>query len=68
MKTTTFAGWKREGRVVMAGQRSRYRNEYGDPMFSRDQTTPIGGVERITVYRDTQGRFVKQTVTTERYE
>ena len=47
----------------MQGERGLFRNEYGDKMFHRDQTTPIGGVERITVYRDTRGRFVKQTVT-----
>lgn len=58
----TFNGWKRAGRVVMAGQRGSYYNEYGDKMFHLDQTTPIGGVERITVYRDTLGRFVKRTV------
>lgn len=37
-------------------------NEYGDKMFYRNQTVPIGGVERITVYRDQFGRFVRKTV------
>ena len=59
----TFNGWKLRGRVVMQGERGLFRNEYGDMMFHRSQTTPIGGIERITVYRDTRGRFVKQTVT-----
>lgn len=63
----TFNGWKRQGRVVMAGERGVFRNEYGDAMFSREQTCPIGGVERITVYRDQNGRFVKQTTVTQRY-
>lgn len=58
----TFNGWKLRGRVVMQGERGLFRNEYGDMMFHRSQTTPIGGVERITVYRDTRGRFVKRTV------
>ncbi len=58
----TFNGWKRSGRVVMAGERGSHYNEYGDKMFHRSQTTPIGGVKRITVYRDTLGRFVKRTV------
>ena len=40
---------------------AEYENEYGDKMFHKNQTTPIGGVERITVYRDNSGRFVKQT-------
>lgn len=57
----TFNGWKKRGRVVMAGQRGEYENEYGDKMFHKSQTCPIGGVERITVYRDNSGRFVKQT-------
>lgn len=67
MKATTFNGWKREGRVVKQGQRSAFRNEYGDAMFYRHQTESIGGVERITVYRDRAGRFVKQTTVTERF-
>lgn len=58
----TFNGWKLRGRVVMQGERGLFRNEYGDMMFHRSQTTPIGGVERITVYRDTRGRFLKRTV------
>ena len=67
MKATTFDGWKRAGRVVMAGQRKAFVNEYGDAMFYRNQTKPLGGVEQITVYRDTRGRFVKQVTVTERY-
>lgn len=58
----TFNGWKKRGRVVMQGQRGQYENEYGDKMFHKNQTTMIGGVERITVYRDQRGRFIKQTV------
>lgn len=53
-----------EGWVVAQGQRGSFRNEYGDKMFHKNQTLPIGGVERITVYRDNYGRFVKKTVTT----
>lgn len=60
---STFNGWKLKGRVVMQGERGQFRNKYGDMMFHRSQTTPIGGIERITVYHDTRGRFVKQTVT-----
>jgi hypothetical protein len=62
MQACTFNGWKQRGRVVAAGERGLFRNEYGDMMFSREQTVPIGGVERITVYRDQRGRFVRQTV------
>lgn len=58
----TFNGWRQAGRVVMQGQRGSFKNEYGDYMFHKDQTCPIGGVERITVYRDNRGRFVKQVV------
>lgn len=64
---STFNGWKLQGRVVMAGERGEFRNEYGDKMFHRRQTCPIGGVERIVVYRDTRGRFVKQTTIVEKY-
>ena len=46
MSHKTFNGWKREGRVVDVGQRGQYRNEYGDMMFHRSQTVPIGGVEK----------------------
>ncbi len=35
-------------------------------MFHRSQTVPIGGIERITVYRDPYGRFVKRTAVTTR--
>jgi len=62
MSYSTFNGWKLQGRVVKQGERGQYRNEYGDKMFHRSQTTPIGGVERITVYRDSYGRFVKKTI------
>ena len=55
----TFNGWKKQGRVVMSGQRGVFRNEYGDKMFSRDQTCLIGGIERITVYRNQRGQFIK---------
>lgn len=63
MSYSTFNGWKQRGRVVVQGERGEYRNEYGDKMFHRSQTVPVGGVERITVYRDPYGRFVKKTVT-----
>lgn len=62
MSYSTFNGWKQRGRVVAQGERGQFRNEYGDKMFHRSQTVPIGGVERITVYRDSFGRFVKKTV------
>ena len=67
MSYVTFNGWKRAGRVVDAGQRGRFRNEYGDMMFHRSQTVPIGGVENIVVYRDKSGRFIKKTVETVQY-
>lgn len=67
MSYGTFNGWKKQGRVVMQGERGTHYNEYGDKMFHRSQTKPIGGVERITVYRDPYGRFVKQTTVTTRY-
>ena len=63
MSYNTFNGWKRQGRVVEQGQRGSFYNEYGDKMFHRNQTVPIGGIERITVYRDQRGHFVKQTTT-----
>lgn len=63
MRYNTFQGWKAQGRVVMMGERSKFRNEYNDPMFSRAQTTPIGGIETIRVYRDNRGRFVRQITT-----
>jgi len=63
----TFNGWKKQGRVVSAGERGTHYNEYGDKMFHRSQTVPIGGIERITVYRDRTGRFVKQTTVTTQY-
>ena len=62
MSFNTFNGWKKRGRVVMQGERGQYENEYGDKMFHRSQTTLIGGVEKITVYRDRYGRFIKKTV------
>lgn len=55
----TFAGWKLIGRVVDKGQKGQYRNEYGDYMFHRSQTKILGPVERITVYRDNRGRFIR---------
>lgn len=67
MNIGTFNGWKLKGRVVMAGERGIGRNEYGDMMFTKQQTTLIGGVERITVIRDTFGRFVKQTKVATQY-
>lgn len=57
----TFNGWKLKGRVVRRGERGLYRNEYGDYMFSREQTDRLGPVEQITVYRDSRGRFVRST-------
>ena len=34
----TYNGWKIRGRQVMKRKRELFRNEYGDMMFSRDQT------------------------------
>jgi len=34
----TYNGWRQEGRVVIAGERGVYRNEYGDYMFHINQT------------------------------
>lgn len=62
MSYSTFNGWKRQGRVVASGERGSFYNEYGDKMFHRNQTVPIGGIEKITVYRDEFGRFIKKTV------
>lgn len=59
----TFNGWKQRGRVVMSGERSEFKNEYGDAMFHRSQTCLRNGIEAIVVYRDPRGRFVKQTTT-----
>ena len=63
----TFNGWKAKGRSVMAGERSTFKNEYNDSMFHKSQTCLTNGVETITVYRDRQGRFVKQTTRTTTY-
>lgn len=38
----TFNGWKRQGRVVIIGERGIYRNEYGDKMYHIGQTTHRG--------------------------
>lgn len=38
----TFNGWKLRGRVVIAGERGAYRNEYGDYMYHISQTTVRG--------------------------
>lgn len=62
MSYNTFNGWKKRGRVVMQGERGQFENEYGDKMFHRGQTTLIGGIEKITVYRDRSGRFIKKIV------
>lgn len=64
MSYGTFNGWKKQGRVVCQGQKCTHYNEYGDAMFHRSQTKPIGNIETIRVYRDPLGRFVKQTTTT----
>lgn len=63
MEANTFNGWKRKGRVVCAGQRGAFINEYGDWMFYRSQTKPRGVGEQITVYRDRQGRFIRKEIT-----
>lgn len=59
----TFNGWKAKGRVVMAGEKSQYKNQFNDGMFHRSQTCLKNGVETITVYRDKGGRFIRQTTT-----
>lgn len=56
----TFNGWKKRGRVVAAGQRGSFENEYGDKMFHRNQTVAKGPVEVIRVYRDPYGRFIRR--------
>lgn len=56
----TFNGWKLAGRVVAAGERGCYRNEYGDMMFHRSKTIKRGSVETIRVYRDEVGRFIRK--------
>lgn len=57
----TYNGWKLRGRQVMEGQRGQFRNEYGDWMFSRDQTVSEfkDSYELVLVKRDRFGRFVK---------
>lgn len=61
MSHNTYNGWKLRGRLVMEGELGLFRNEYGDFMFSKDQTLPIHkDVEVIVVKRDRYGRFVKQ--------
>lgn len=56
----TFNGWKRQGRVVAAGQRGEFRNEYGDMMFHKRQTLVKGSEEVIRVYRDSFGKFIRK--------
>lgn len=56
----TFNGWKIAGRVVAAGERGQFRNEYGDKMFHISQTVGRGSVEIIKVYRDAHGRFIRR--------
>lgn len=55
----TFNGWKQQGRVVISGERGRYRNEYGDYMFHISQTK-----ERFPRIRiDSLGRaYIKQYI------
>lgn len=61
MQYNTHNGWKIRGRQVCANQKGLFRNEYGDYMFSKDQTIPVHpDVEVIVVKRDRYGRFVKQ--------
>ena len=61
MQYNTYTGWNIRGRLVCANQKGLFRNEYGDFMFSKDQTLPIHkDVEVIVVKRDRYGRFVKQ--------
>lgn len=57
----TYNGWKLRGRQVMEGERGLFRNEYGDWMFSRDQTVSEfkDSYELVLVKRDRFGRFVK---------
>ncbi len=57
----TYNGWKLRGRQVMEGERGRFRNEYGDWVFSRDQTVSEfkDSYELVLVKRDRFGRFVK---------
>ena len=55
----TYNGWKLRGRQVMEGERGLFRNEYGDMMFSRDQTIKKFSYELILVRRcKYTGRFI----------
>lgn len=57
----TYNGWKLRGRQVMEGQRGLFRNEYGDWMFSLNQTVNRfrGSYGLVLVKRDLFVRFVK---------
>lgn len=44
----TFNGWKRQGRVVAAGEQSHRRNDWGDKIFHINQTVPQAS--RVVVY------------------
>lgn len=56
----TFNGWKKVGRVVSAGEKSSFLNEYGDAMFSKFQTVPRG--RQVTTYYDNLGYRVRRVV------
>lgn len=58
----TFNGWKLLGRSVIRGQKGIRRNEYGDFLFSENQTTP-SEIRDPQVYFDKSGRaFVRQYI------
>lgn len=47
---STFNGWKLQGRVVEYGQKSQFRNEYGDKMFHINQTVLRGAPNYPRLY------------------
>lgn len=57
----TFNGWKFTGRHVIAGERGKFRNEYGDFMFHKSQTER-NVAKKVTTLRDRFGNVISRTV------
>lgn len=56
----TFNGWKLVGRNVKAGESGVVRNEYGDFLFHKDQTTRKN--KTVTTQYDRYGRRITRIV------
>lgn len=56
----TFNGWRQIGRVVAAGEKGLFNNEYGDAMFSKSQTVPKG--KQVTTYYNQFGSRIRRVV------